>query len=112
MRVFCISSAATDSHNGIHIFCHGETELKGDVVLMHEGPVEIFSESRIITLTGNLINPDYNGIEDGEDALQTLEAMVKPKARPKLQFGLHIDQSNPTASLSPEQEISKLENAL
>ena len=97
------------SGRGIHIFVQGSTDLKLDTWIIHEGEehrIEVFTDKHMITLTGDLIDPDLNDIQDGEEALIKLEAMVKPKPT------VVVGQGNMTTSLTADQELIKLGSAL
>lgn len=102
------------SGNGIHILCKGTTTMSGDVTIEYNGQeldIEVFTKKRIITLTGNLINPDLNEVKENQLVLESLEEKVKPKPKPPGGFTVGSGPSF-TSSLQPDQEIKKLENAL
>lgn len=109
MDVFHTYTERSVSGSGIHILCSGTTGLRVNETIIHEGreyPIEVFTKSRIVTLTGDLVDPDYSYIEEGE--LDTLEEMVKPKAK----AGLTIGRGSPASSLATEEELRKLGSAL
>ena len=102
------------SGNGIHILCSGATTMNGDETIMFgqvEYKIEVFTKKRIITLTGDLIDPDFHKIIDAQEALFEVEAMLKPTTPPTGGFTVGSGPAF-TSSLQPDQEIKKLENAL
>jgi primase-polymerase (primpol)-like protein len=63
------------SRTGLHVICKGE--IPGD--RRRNGPIEMYSDKRFFTITGDLFDPDATHIEHSQDGINSVYGRVFPK---------------------------------